>query len=548
MKCAFCGGEVQDQAKVCPLCGAVLEGTPVPQPPSPFLDEEEIEQEANFAMWTSGMGTDLFDSDDTDYFDDSAAPTQEAPPVASLSKKGSSQIHRRRVSEPVTPMEPFTRLRKSVLETTDPQEVEDDFQMEDAPGGEESLEDPEPRQPLFRSPKEEAARRKRHEERLVRKAATLPDTGKKGLGLNQLYTIALVAALLSFLFSLTSLGFSHGYLFSIAAFLLVVVAYLNIRYDTVVMAGPVILVAIRFLIMDVSNKSRVYIYSDIGKMVHVCIYLTVLWYLLFLGGAILEKKVAVLGLCGVFLMDMVVCLLQLLASLPSHRTRLYHVSMLLFVVTYFVRIYLGEKRYIRLCFAEGVFTPSQEPTYTGDVDGYPHYSHPYHMLGGWLRFLVLAGYISLPLLIAAIIRGTKKVYDSSAHMGGLAGYFKAGMGSTVWAMVLGDICLGLLVILQIWLFELIRRKEKHFLAFFHLMAGVCTFLGFLSVALSRGLLWGLLTLLLAGLGTILLTMYFATSVRVRTYMGSDEYLRADPLTRNLPSPTPADSLPYVPEP
>ena len=51
MKCAFCGGEVQDQAKVCPLCGAVLEGTQVPQPPSPFLDEEEIEQEANFAAY-----------------------------------------------------------------------------------------------------------------------------------------------------------------------------------------------------------------------------------------------------------------------------------------------------------------------------------------------------------------------------------------------------------------------------------------------------------------------------------------------------------------
>jgi hypothetical protein len=43
----------------------------------------------------------------------------------------------------------------------------------------------------------------------------------------------------------------------------------------------------------------------------------------------------------------------------------------------------------------------------------------------------------------------------------------------------------------------------------------------------------------------LYTLYFVKSVRVRTYMQSDEYLRIDPLTRNVPSPRPADMEPFM---
>jgi len=42
-------------------------------------------------------------------------------------------------------------------------------------------------------------------------------------------------------------------------------------------------------------------------------------------------------------------------------------------------------------------------------------------------------------------------------------------------------------------------------------------------------------------GLIIWTRYFTRSVRVRTYMGSDRYLRHSPLTKNAQSPVPADA-------
>ena len=46
-------------------------------------------------------------------------------------------------------------------------------------------------------------------------------------------------------------------------------------------------------------------------------------------------------------------------------------------------------------------------------------------------------------------------------------------------------------------------------------------------------------ILIAFLLFFVFTLYFVKSVRVRTFMQSEEYLRIDPLTRNVPSPLPA---------
>jgi len=47
---------------------------------------------------------------------------------------------------------------------------------------------------------------------------------------------------------------------------------------------------------------------------------------------------------------------------------------------------------------------------------------------------------------------------------------------------------------------------------------------------------------------ILWTIYFRKSVRMRTYMGSDEYLRKSPLTKGTVSPIPADGSFNTPPP
>ena len=93
---------------------------------------------------------------------------------------------------------------------------------------------------------------------------------------------------------------------------------------------------------------------------------------------------------------------------------------------------------------------------------------------------------------------------------------------------------------------MIRRKDPRFLRFYEIImlvvAGLAVataiFSGFRNVG---NLISGLLG---AGIGFAIWTTYFRKSVRVRTYFGSDQYLRRSIFFKNAQAPAPADIQPY----
>ncbi|MBQ9002604.1 MAG: hypothetical protein IJ087_12200, partial [Eggerthellaceae bacterium] len=90
-----------------------------------------------------------------------------------------------------------------------------------------------------------------------------------------------------------------------------------------------------------------------------------------------------------------------------------------------------------------------------------------------------------------------------------------------------------------WWAGMLKRRNPSFLKIMHYFGGVS-----IAIMLVYGLVTGnangsLLYALIGALSLFLWTLYYVKSVRVRTYFGSDEYLRQSPFTKNIQGPTPA---------
>jgi len=122
---------------------------------------------------------------------------------------------------------------------------------------------------------------------------------------------------------------------------------------------------------------------------------------------------------------------------------------------------------------------------------------------------------------------------------------------TGWLMI-GTVLMAVTLIGAIIFIAFIIRKNPNFVLVFHVITAidilaallifiaVGSFLSRMGVSAAEFYSTSIGALIGAIAGLILWTMYFSKSIRVRTYMGSDEYLRRSPLTRNVLSPMPAD--------
>ena len=181
-------------------------------------------------------------------------------------------------------------------------------------------------------------------------------------------------------------------------------------------------------------------------------------------------------------------------------------------------------------------------TATNDL---PHYPHPYHKLSGWLLVAVVLGFVSAVILmlnaVSDVGHGIEwiKLYKNP---------FGATDNAVRWVIVwfiaaFVDAGCGLLMML----FAMkLKNRESNFLQFYHwicIFTVVCRFILRLIIGSPLGAFTSVLETMIP---MVLYTVYFSKSVQVRTYMMSDEYLRRSPLTRNMPSPYPADAQPYQP--
>ena len=108
------------------------------------------------------------------------------------------------------------------------------------------------------------------------------------------------------------------------------------------------------------------------------------------------------------------------------------------------------------------------------------------------------------------------------------------------AILAGIAYAALAAFLSVRVAQKITRRDDHFLLLYHVLCLMSLAVSFMIDCARSGLLAALVSLIPAGLGAFLLTLYFCKSVRVRSYMLSDEYMRLSPLTRHLPSPEPEE--------
>lgn len=154
----------------------------------------------------------------------------------------------------------------------------------------------------------------------------------------------------------------------------------------------------------------------------------------------------------------------------------------------------------------------------------------YHVLGGWLKFIVVTGYISAVLMFLSA--GT--IVAQLAQYSRYFSYWPV----NVWVLYVLAVALPLAVaIYEIIFVNKIRHKDPTFLRFYHIFAIIALVVSVGALAITGFNIQDVASTFESTLGifvgVFVWTLYFIKSKRVHVYMGSDEYLALSPLTRRF---------------
>jgi len=192
-------------------------------------------------------------------------------------------------------------------------------------------------------------------------------------------------------------------------------------------------------------------------------------------------------------------------------------------------------------YCDGCGHDFQPATSEGTNEKYPH---PYHMLGGWLAFFAYSQMVALVLAGISILTSLSR---SLSLIPLLRSIDNSMATSFVFATVMSVVHIVVIAFLTIKYFLMIKNKDARFFRYFEIEAifGVCMSVAMLIVLRDFGVGSRVGSLILGVIGIFLWFNYFSNSVRVRTYFGSDEYLRRSIFLKNVRSPEPADTRPYT---
>ena len=195
------------------------------------------------------------------------------------------------------------------------------------------------------------------------------------------------------------------------------------------------------------------------------------------------------------------------------------------------------------------------PTSQSEPAKSPHAGKDYHSLGGWLLFFVVCGFIGGISNISYGIRfigGISNIsYGIRSIVDNTEGFEYSGLFTV--AIIVNALALLSAGALMIWSMTMIIGKKTDFLKTYQI--AVITCIGGILISnimliiaySSLGVLhlvdnaWGFIGNVI-GLcaNLVLMTLYYVKSVRTRTYLETDEYIRKALIMKNAPSPEPAD--------
>lgn len=199
-------------------------------------------------------------------------------------------------------------------------------------------------------------------------------------------------------------------------------------------------------------------------------------------------------------------------------------------------------------YQQHAYQSQPQPFYTSGT-------HPYHKLGGFLSFFVVMNYISGALALIDIIP-TLISYISLIKMSKWVERYAHGYTSLCVFGMIGAVILLIMAAIYVFRFaNKIRNKESDFLRYIQTRSIAIMIVGLIYLIVMiiwaksfdkygiMGQFYGwkeLLSIFIPWLiSYILASVYFGSSVRVRTYMGSDDYL-AQSIFNKSSSPIPAD--------
>ncbi|MDR2355430.1 MAG: DUF2569 family protein [Clostridiales Family XIII bacterium] len=162
-------------------------------------------------------------------------------------------------------------------------------------------------------------------------------------------------------------------------------------------------------------------------------------------------------------------------------------------------------------------------------------AHPYRKLGGWLAFVAYAQPVALCLIAIWYIAQFVQVMRFASFFG-------------AWAVLLCVLLLagyGITAVISIKFFLMIRNRDPKFLRFYEwcflilfCIAVVVCLISLVNFGFDAEILRDLISSVISFL---IWSTYFRKSVRVRTYFGSDEYLKQSIFFKNACAPPPADA-------
>lgn len=159
----------------------------------------------------------------------------------------------------------------------------------------------------------------------------------------------------------------------------------------------------------------------------------------------------------------------------------------------------------------------------------------YHVLGGWLKFIVVMAYLSAGLLgtsgitaIVALINAVRVVSAYSSYASASAGLL---WGTAIFLIAL----IGVFVWYELKFAKMIKERNPCFLQFYHRVALVMLAISLVGQVFLPDAGSTSQSVLSTLIGVVVWTIYFVKSERVHVYMGSDEYLWQSRITRRYAS-------------
>ena len=348
--------------------------------------------------------------------------------------------------------------------------------------------------------------------------------------------IALVAAVLSVVFAICSIKIYMTWLILIAAILLAGMCFIRLHGESLLMAVPVTLFAISILVSSIRVFRYFRYYKALGiiQVIFPLIFsiaAAIVYWVVVFGKGSKNLRVFLVAMCAGYA---IICITTSLSGQSmAFRTFASRLCSILFMIAYILRI-VDTSDAFKPALPEGFDAEAFRAG--GD---YVHYPHPYQQLGGYLKFTVIGGIIVSILAIVGVIVEMIPVFKMMSYV---SKYTNAGFLYIViiLLMILSIVVYALIIRLMM----MIKNKDQRFLWFYHKLVIAGTLVSIVLQWVSNGFGTAVVHLVLFFLLYFVYTLYFVKSVRVRTYMQSDEYLRIDPLTRKVQSPVPADAAPY----